>query len=77
MPLGEEIYKAAAEEPTDLVLLPWAENGLAFGEDLRQILGEPPCDVAVVHPGACRPRPTTFCFLCAAARTPNSRCVWS
>ena len=47
----DEIAQQVDEAVYDLLLLRWHQDQAAFGADLRDVLVDPPCDVAIVRPG--------------------------
>ncbi len=47
----DEIAQQVDEAEYDLLLLRWHQDQAAFGTDLRDVLVDPPCDVAIVRPG--------------------------
>jgi len=47
----DEIAQQVDEAEYDLLLLRWHQDQAAFGADLRDVLVDPPCDVAIVRPG--------------------------
>lgn len=47
-----EIVEQARQTECQLLLLHWREDQKIFDMDLRDVLSNPPCDVAVVRPGA-------------------------
>ena len=47
----DEIAQQVDRAEYDLLLLRWRDDQTVFGQDLRDVLAQPPCDVAIVRPG--------------------------
>ncbi len=47
----DEIARQVQHSESDVLLLSWCEEQVAFGAPLRQVLSHPPCDIAIVRPG--------------------------